>query len=115
MIENQARPVAAQVRLDRLGSTRRTLEAERCGVLITLKDARDKIRQIGRLSEAEDTLDLKLAFEIVITVAERESFIDMPAERIPIVLRQLEIRLLRLRGMIRDSQSRRRDTANALG
>jgi hypothetical protein len=82
-------------------------------VLITLKEARDKIRQIGQLSEAEDTLDLELAFEIVIAVAERESFHDMPVERMPIVLRQLEVRLLRLQGMIRDSQLGWRDTSSA--
>lgn len=114
MIEEQRRSVDAHVLPDTLGSMRRNLEAERCRVLITLKEARDKIRQVGQLSETEHAPDLELAFEIVITVAERESFLDMPAERIPIVLRQLEIRLLRLKGMIRDLQASPRDVSNAV-
>jgi hypothetical protein len=112
MIEKQGRPVT--VWPDTLRDTRRNLEAERRRVLLTLREARDKIRQIGQLSET-DTPDLDLAFDIVITVAERESFLDMPAERIPVVLRQLEIRLLRLKGMIRDLPSSPHDTSDAFG
>ena len=91
-----------------LETARRELQAERSRLLIILKDGCDKLRQIERLSEGAGTGPLILAHEIVIAVAERETFADVPAERIPIVLNQIEYRLLHLKRMLRDVQSKGR-------
>lgn len=91
-----------------LETARRELQAERSRLLIILKDGCDKLRQIDRLSEDAGTGPLILAYEIVIAIAERETFTDMPTERIPIVLSQIENRLLRLKRMLRDAQSKGR-------
>jgi hypothetical protein len=87
----------------RLRRVRRELQAERRRLLTSLKETRDKLCAADRLSGGADTRDLILAFEIVILIAERETFADMPAERIPVVVCQLQTRLARLQSMLREA------------
>lgn len=81
------------------------LDAERERVLITLRETRDKLHQVDRLTDKAGARDLILAFEIVITVIERETFADMPVVRIEVVLRHMESRLRRLQEMLVDARS----------
>ena len=89
-----------------LAQLRRELCAEQDRLLVMLKEVRDKLNQIGTWVEDHDVSHLVLAFEIVITIAERERFMKMRAARIPVVLSQIESRLWRLGELLRGSQQR---------
>jgi hypothetical protein len=79
---------------------RRELSDERDRLLVTLKGGRDNLSQTLGAAADRKVDQLTLAFEIIIAIVERESFIDMAAERLPVVLRQIESRLWRLGDLI---------------
>lgn len=89
-----------------LAELRRELCAEQDRLLVMLKEVRDELNQIGAWVGDRDVNQLILASEIVITIAERERFMEMSVARIPVVLSKIESRLLRLGELLRASQRR---------
>jgi hypothetical protein len=89
-----------------LAQLRRELCAERLRVLVMLKDARDGLCPLAAGGADRSASQLILAFKIVITIVERENFMEMKANRIPVVLRRIENRLSRLGELLGNAAQR---------
>jgi hypothetical protein len=89
-----------------LDALRRDLEAEHARLAINLRAAHDLLETLRQPTEQTEFDDLLLGYKTLITIAERENFINMPPERMAVVIAQVTSRLDRLGQMLRDMQVR---------
>ena len=99
-------PTCGRHETNELMQLRHELGAERDRILLTLRAGRDNLNQTRGAAADRDVDQLILAFEIIIAIIERENFAAMAAERLPVVLHQIEGRLWRLGGLIQVMRQR---------
>lgn len=79
-----------------IDALRESLQAEHARIVANLQAGHDRLKIVRQLGETPDADALLHAYKALITMVERENFITMPVERVPVVVLQITARLERL-------------------